>query len=401
MKVAIVTVGELPVPDVKGGGAENLIEHIIEKNEEHKKMDITVYSIYDDKAQEKGKNFHHTRFVFLNKNKNLFFKRLKRKMIKLISDYDIALENFSYSKVLKDIKKNQFDVVVIENTMVPYLKYAKAFGKKVLLHTHFNYIHNELPQMVLKNYNKALKISGGIITVSEFIKKQILTALDVSSEKVYVLKNCTNLKDFNINFSEDKRTNIRKKYGINNEVVLLFAGRISPEKGVVELVKAFKLLNKENVKLVIVGSAKTGETIVNDYTNQVYNEVEAVKDKVIFTGYVSHEDMPLIYNMADIAVLPSTGIDAAPLTIFEAMASGLPIITTCSGGIPEYVNDKCALLSEVDENIISNLKENMEILIRNQVKRREMSKHSYQRSKIFSTEKYYNDFFDIVSRVIE
>ena len=72
MKVAIVTVGELPIPDVKGGGAETLIEHIIEKNEEHKKIDIVVYSIYDEYALEKSKDFSKTEFVYLQKNKNGF-----------------------------------------------------------------------------------------------------------------------------------------------------------------------------------------------------------------------------------------------------------------------------------------------------------------------------------------
>ena len=56
---------ESPVPAVKGGAVEGLIDLLIEENESQKKMDITVISIYDKEAKEKSKSFIHTKFIYI------------------------------------------------------------------------------------------------------------------------------------------------------------------------------------------------------------------------------------------------------------------------------------------------------------------------------------------------
>lgn len=401
MKIAIVTVGSLPVPSVRGGGAETLIEQILEENEKRGHIQFKVYSIKHNQAEKTAKIFTKAEFMFLPPVKNPIFKRLKRKWIKIVTGFDIPIEIFSYQSIIKDIESENFDYIIIENTMVPFFKYAKKFGEKVLIHTHWDYINSKIPEMVLKKYRKAAVKSGGIITVSEYIKKQILTVPEIEEENVYVLKNCTDLNRFQIEFSASDREYYRNQYGLkNDEIIMVFTGRISKGKGVLQLARAFKAIeNKDNIKLVIVGSAKTGDTIVDEYTQKVYDEIEDIKDSVVFTGYVEYEDMPKIYHMADIAVLPSICQDPAPLTIFEAMASGLPIVTTYSGGIPEYANDECALFCEIDDDIEKNLQNNMEQLIGNKEKRLLMGKKSYERAKLFSTENYYKDFLGIINQI--
>jgi glycosyltransferase involved in cell wall biosynthesis len=402
-RIAIITVGELPVPSVKGGGAETLIEQILEENEKKAKIEFKVFSIKNSIAVEKAKEFKYAKFEFLDEKSHHLVSRIRRKFIKLKSGFDIPIEIFNYKILVKTLVKENYDLILIENTMVPFSMYTKKFGRKVVIHNHWDYINNEIPNCVLKHYKKAAINCGGIITVSEYIKKRILTVNDINSEKIYVLKNCTDLHRFNIKIDKEEKEKLREKYGIGKQdIVLVFTGRISKEKGVIELVQAFKKLQvKDNVKLVIVGSAKTGETIMNPYTQKVYDEIENIKDKIVFTGYVEYEDMPKIYKMSDIAVLPSVGQDPAPLTIFEAMAAGLPIITTYSGGIPEYANEKCALFSKIDEQISENLSENMRFLIENEDVRRKMSEQSCLRSKMFSTEKYYDNFVEIVEKITE
>ena len=401
MKIAIVTVGELPIPDVKGGGAETLIEHIIEKNEEHKKLDIVVYSIYDEEAVEESKNFSKTEFVYLQKNNKIFFKRLKRKYIKLKTDFDIPIENFSYKKVLKDIKKRNFDFVIIENTMVPYYQFAKVLGKKVLLHTHWDYINNELPNIVLNKYVQATKKSSGIITVSEYIKKCILTVPVIEDKEVTVLKNCTDLDRFGVTVSEAEIKSLRKKNNIKEtDLVFLFCGRISQEKGTLQLVKAFeKVVHLENIKLVITGSAKTGETITDEYTDEVHKEIEKIKGKIVFTGYIDNSDMPKYYQMADVITLPSTGEDPAPLTVFEAMASARPIITTYSGGIPEYANGKFTIFCNKDERLEVELVNAFNWFVNNKDKIKEMGLSAKKHVQKFNSDQYYKDFVEILAEI--
>ena len=224
---------------------------------------------------------------------------------------------------------------------------------------------------------------------------------EIKKEKVHVLKNCTNIEQFGVKIDEKERNELRKQYGINNkDLLFIFTGRISQEKGVIQLVKAYKKLKeRQATKLVIVGSAQTSNTIVDEYTQKVYEEIEEIKDDVIFTGYVAHDKMPYIYKMADVAILPSTGQDPAPLTIFEAMASGLPIITTYSGGIPEYVTEQCAIVNYIDSNLVNGLTKSMDELAKNKNKRIKMGNASLERSKEFSTEKYYSDFVEIMDNI--
>ena len=64
--------------------------------------------------------------------------------------------------------------------------------------------------------------------------------------------------------------------------------------------------------------------------------------------------MPSIYQLGNIAVLPSMWEEPAGMTMVEAVVSGLPLITTNSGGIPEYISDDVAVLLDRDENLVDN-----------------------------------------------
>jgi glycosyltransferase involved in cell wall biosynthesis len=82
---------------------------------------------------------------------------------------------------------------------------------------------------------------------------------------------------------------------------------------------------------------------------------EKAGERIIFTGFVNYKDMPALYAMADVCVLPSIWDDPAPLAVIEAMTSGRPLITTRSGGIPEYADKNCAVILERDANLVTNL----------------------------------------------
>ena len=92
------------------------------------------------------------------------------------------------------------------------------------------------------------------------------------------------------------------------------------------------------------------------YRTPLYELANNIKSKVFFTGYISQIDLAYYYNLADVAILPSIWDEPAGLTNIEAMACGLPVITTRSGGIPEYVGD-CGKLLKRDELLIQHLKE--------------------------------------------
>lgn len=77
--------------------------------------------------------------------------------------------------------------------------------------------------------------------------------------------------------------------------------------------------------------------------------------RVRFTGYIPNEKLGSIYAVADVCVIPSIWEDPAPLTVLEAITAGKAIITTNSGGIPEYVNKKNSIIIDRKVNVICNL----------------------------------------------
>jgi glycosyltransferase involved in cell wall biosynthesis len=101
--------------------------------------------------------------------------------------------------------------------------------------------------------------------------------------------------------------------------------------------------------------------------------------------------------MADIAVVPSMWEEPFGLTVVEAMAAGLPLITTRSGGIPEICEGVATIVER--DNIVDNLASAILDLYEHPEKRRAMSEAALKRSKLFSKERYAREFFEALEVV--
>ena len=196
-----------------------------------------------------------------------------------------------------------------------------------------------------------------------------------NSKRVDVLYNGIDLKQFYQVISENERKIIREEYGLKpNDFVLVFCGRLIPEKGVKEIILAMKKLkNINNVKLLIIGNSAFGKNEKTKYQEELYKISKDLINNIIFTGFIHNKDLYKIYNIADAAITPSIWEEASPLVIVEEMASGLPIITTDSGGIPELVNFDSAIILKRDESLVENIARNIELLIVDENRRTRMS----------------------------
>ena len=401
IKIAIVTHGALPIPSVKGGGAETLVDQILIENEKKPLIYFTVYSVYDKKAQEKINNYKYADFVFLNSKKDSLISKMKRFLNRLIKGIRTYPEPIDFKKIKRDLSKKEFDYILLENTIQPFVSYVKKFGTKIILHEHNDFINGGLSNKYKKTIENTIKNCGAVLTVSKYLKDRI-EELNIDGKKIYVLKNCTDLKPFS-SLNSINKDDIKSKFSIGkNDFVLLFIGRICPEKGLLELVKGFnRIKNQDNIKLLIVGSAKSGENITNNYTKRVFEEINKNKDRIIFTGYIDYSEIYKVYGITDVVVIPSVWEDPAPLTVFESMAAGKPIITTGSGGISEYANHSFAVfckrskeLPELLSNAIMDLYENKEKII-------DFGEKAKEESKKYSTQAYYRDFKNIIFNLEE
>ena len=186
-----------------------------------------------------------------------------------------------------------------------------------------------------------------------------------------------------------------KAQGIDIEHPELINERIiNPEKGVKELIKAFtQLKDYSNIKLLIIGGSFFGNTKGTDiFITSLQEESKGIEDSIVFTGFVPYKQIPSYLAMCDVAVIPSLWEDPFPTTILEAMASGLPIIATNSGGITEACKD-CAIIINKDNDIIRNLQESIIKLYNDKNLQYELSIIAHRRSRQYNQKRYCIEFY--------
>lgn len=362
MKVAFLTSGILPVPATKGGAVENLIEDLLDENEKKHSFDFSVYSLYEEKAAEQSKNYKNSNFYFVKSPEvvNCFDKAIywiAKNLLKkanLISYRCILRRLYVMSKFPKILLKNDFDrLVLVTNSTLFFVLKNKKVAKKYEGKTIY-YLHNEV-RSLFKCEKEAASIRS-LIGISEFVnnsfRKRVPT---LKNEQCYVLKNGVDTVKFTAR-DERKIKEYKNKYGIeDNDFVVIFAGRVVDEKGALETIKAINECNDEHIKLLIVGAGFYSSDIVDDYTLELQKEAEGIKDRIVFTGYIDYKDMPSIYQLGNVAVLPSMWEEPAGMTMVEAVVSGLPLITTNSGGIPEYIPAELAYILDRNKDLVKNI----------------------------------------------
>jgi len=186
---------------------------------------------------------------------------------------------------------------------------------------------------------KIIPLCDGIITVSNYSKDDIAKAFNFPKEKIFV----TYLAAEDIYKPLDKifsKNLIKTKYLIEDNYIL-YIGGFSPRKNILGLIEAFSLLPKkllDSRKLVIAGNKGISYEIYKKRAETLH-----IGDKVIFPGFIPMEDIPHLYNCAELFVYPSfyEGFGLPPI---EAMACGIPVIASNATSIPEICGDSCIFI---------------------------------------------------------
>jgi glycosyltransferase involved in cell wall biosynthesis len=138
-----------------------------------------------------------------------------------------------------------------------------------------------------------------------------------------------------IEISSEAKQALKRDLALEGKQVIVFIGQLIPRKGVMVLLRAFVKLREQrpNAALVMLGSGA-----LLDEINQFVN-ANALEDAVRVIGFVQHAQLQAYCSMAEVFVLPSL-YDAFPVAVHEAMACGLPVITTDMVGVtPDLVKD--------------------------------------------------------------
>ncbi|MEC0237673.1 glycosyltransferase family 4 protein [Paenibacillus kribbensis] len=130
-------------------------------------------------------------------------------------------------------------------------------------------------------------------------------------------------------------------FGWSGRRIVLYAGRLMPGKGVHRLLQALRRVVRAcpDVLLLIAGSAYYGHDRLTPYTASLRRQMRKLRleKHVRFLDYVPHPALASLYQLADVAVVPSVEDEAFGLVNLEAMAAEMPVVASRIGGIPEVV----------------------------------------------------------------
>ena len=384
LNIAITGAEDLPIPAVHGGAVEVLVEELIKGNELDYRFNIDLYTV-SDKLLDDIKYKHCNIIQMYPDELAKFPDNFEEKT----SQLGLAIND--------KMKDKEYDFILVEHSMRVYNSIKNH--KNLIYHLHCN-IDDERyrPRWLAK---KIIDTSYCTLSVSKF-SANALNKIE-QSEKNKVLYNCVDFDVFNLNnIDQGFIDNFKEKNNITeNDFCFVYSGRVCPKKGVLQLVKAFRKLRKKynNVKLIIIGKpdfSKDGET---EYTRQIKDISKDIKDDIVFTGFVNHNDIPTVLSIADCAVIPSMYEEAFGVVALEAMAMKKPSISTISGGLIEPLNEDCALFVDKQHNAIENLFDAMDNLIKNKNKAKEMGEEAYKRVHEihdFDSKNYFKNFCKLI-----
>lgn len=206
---------------------------------------------------------------------------------------------------------------------------AKEISKKPLIfHIHsIEYDRNgEYYNRLIYDIEKyGMQIADKIVTVSQYTKKMVQKFYGVSADKIDVVYN--GLPDQYINHPPIHHHQSRTK-------IVLFLGRITHQKGIIYFINAAHkvLMHKDHVKFVIAGDG--------DQTRQMIEYVASLKQgkNILFTGFLTQEQVKKMYAISDVYVMPSTS-EPFGISCLEALSSGVPIIISKCSGVVEVIKN--------------------------------------------------------------
>ena len=296
--------------------------------------------------------------IKVNEQLNVFFLKIPK--MPVIKSFLLAAS--SYRKLNSVRGSVNVDITHANLPLTPNFAVPPNFGKTLVCTVHstwkgeaqairsepYSRLNANEKFMVSFNWflrifeEKMLERANKIIAVSHFTKRELLEYYKVPEEKIRVIHNGVDVNKFKP--AQDKRK-IKQALGFNpDDLTILSVGRLYARKGLFTLIESMPAVVErfKNAKFIISGKGQSDEM----RKLLAHAEKIGVKDNLIFTGYYPDKKLPKLYQAADVFAF-STFYEHHPFAVLEALSTGLPVVTTSVGGIPETIeNGKNGFLVE-------------------------------------------------------
>jgi glycosyltransferase involved in cell wall biosynthesis len=223
-------------------------------------------------------------------------------------------------------------------------------------------------------YSLSAKRAGVVCTVSESSKRDMVHFYGLEPDRIHVVPEGVDTQIFRPIPQQERLAEWRKKLFGSDTPYIAYVGKPVERRNLTSLIKAFGLLKKEkriSHKLLIVGADLPGTSPLRQVIAS-----EGLNREVVVLGYLSHQEMPLAYNSADLFVYPSS-YEGFGMPVLEAMACGTPVITLNNTAFPEFAGGVAHLLDNADE---ATLKQGIDTVLSDQVLRERMSRDGPRRA---------------------
>lgn len=361
--------------------------HILSLKNEFEKRGIETKVVIP--RREKSESYDKD-IIFLGRSIPIHFKGTE-------ADFSFAL---NFKKISKTLKKEKFDILHFHNLGIlgyQILKKSKALNI-LTIHTGYKkseiFKENPFSKMALKEKTKILKkfSSLPIDYLIEEVKKRMNGAIVVSPFGLDFCEGYLGPKTIIPNGVDLERFNPKvkkiKKFQDSKYLNILFLGRIEERKGLIYLLKAYKILGEKfkNIKIIIVGDGALKENC------RQFAKDHKLKN-VIFEGEMPFQKVPSYFATADIFVSPAIFGESFGIVLLEAMASGCPVVAFANKGYKTVMRDKYKDFLAKPKDFIT-LAKKIEILIKNPKKRKEMREFGLKLAKEYSWPKIADRILD-------
>lgn len=278
----------------------------------------------------------------------------------------------AFSAIYKYIKEQSFDVLIAHSfpkACLLSMTAAKMAGVPHRIELAHGALQEGLTGLMKRfvimserhNSSKAEKIIVVSKSVAEVRQKD---KIDRASKQVILSKGTCNGVDTIVQFnpdnvSEETKTKLQLQYGLKkDDFVVGFIGRLVRDKGVVELIEGFRMLQEKHpgksIKLLVVGSPEKRDALPQETLDFLSSD-----KSIVYTGFVPYNEIARYYALMDTFILPSYR-EGFPTVVLEASSMGLPVVTTRKTGcIDSIVENETGLFADLNGESIAKALEAM------------------------------------------